>query len=102
MSERYARDACEEAWNRFSKSATHQRALEQELERIEVEGERIYDSQRGFNYIKFHLPLHYGDHIREYRNIPGFSTDIGELAHVQQLKVGYRKSNKNNMNLQIL
>ena len=31
-----------------------------------------------------------------------YSTDIGELAHKEQLKEGYRRSNKNNAAPQIL
>jgi len=48
-----------------------------------------------FNFIKMHLLSHFCDHIRQFGNIPMYSTGIGELAHKSQIKEGWRQSNKN-------
>jgi len=48
-----------------------------------------------FNFIKIHLLSHLGDHIRQFGNIPMYSTELGELAHKEQIKDTWRRSNKN-------
>jgi len=55
-----------------------------------------------FNFVKMHLPSHFSDHIRQFGNIPMYSTDFGELAHKEQIKDGWRRSNKNDVERQIL
>ena len=64
--------------------------------------EEILRSQSHFNFIKLHLLVHYCSHVRQFGNIPMYSTDIGELAHKVQIKEGYRHSNKNDASRQIL
>jgi len=62
------------------------------------ENELIMDMIHGethFNFIKMHLLSHFCDHIRQFVNIPMYSTEIGELAHKTQNKDGWRQSNKN-------
>jgi len=49
-----------------------------------------------FNFIKIHLLSHFCDHIRQFGNIPMYSTEIGELDHKRQIRAGWRRSNKNN------
>ena len=39
-----------------------------------------------FNFIKMHLVIHFGDHIRQFGNIPMYSTEYGELAQREQIK----------------
>jgi len=39
-----------------------------------------------FNFFKMHLLSHSCDNIREFGNIPMYSTEIGELAHKTQIK----------------
>jgi len=48
-----------------------------------------------FNFIKMHLLSHFCDDIRQFGNIPMYSTELGELAHKTQIKPGWRQSNKN-------
>ena len=55
-----------------------------------------------FNFIKMHLLSHFCDHIRQFGNIPMYSTEIGELAHKMQIKDGWRQSNKNDAARQIV
>ena len=52
-------------------------------------------SESHFNFIKMHLLRHFCDHLRQFGNIPMYSTEIGELAHKTQIKDGWRQSNKN-------
>ena len=60
--------------------------------------------QRGnhFNFIKMHYLNHFVPHLRHFGSVPMYSTDIGELAHKEQIKEGYRRSNKNHAARQIL
>jgi len=55
-----------------------------------------------FNFIKIHLLSHFGDHIRQFGNIPMYSTEFGELARKEQIKEGWRRSNKNDAQRQIV
>ena len=48
-----------------------------------------------FTFIKIHLLRHFCDHIRQFGNIPMYSTEIGELTQKTQLKDRWRQSNKN-------
>ena len=51
-------------------------------------------SESNFNFVKMHLISHFCDHIYMFSNIPMYSTDYGELAHKEQIKHGWRLSNK--------
>ena len=62
----------------------------------------LIHSESHFNFIKMHLLIHFGDHIRQFRNIPMYSTEYGELAHKEQIKDLWRCSNKNDVARQIL
>jgi len=55
-----------------------------------------------FNFIKIHLLSHFSVHIRHFGNIPMYSTEFGELAHKEQIKDGWRQSNKNDATRQIV
>jgi len=55
-----------------------------------------------FNFIKMHLLSHFCDHIRQFGNIPIYSTEIGELAHQTQINEVWRQSNKNDAVCQII
>ena len=46
----------------------------------------LIQSESHFNFIKMHLLIHFGDHIRQFGNIPIYSTEYGELAHKEQIK----------------
>jgi len=55
----------------------------------------LVHSESHFNFIKMHLLSHFCDHIRQFGNIPMYSTLIRELAHKTQIKDGWHQSNKN-------
>ena len=63
--------------------------------------EFIY-AQSNFNFVKMHLISHFRNHIYQFGNIPMYSTEYGELAHKEQIKDGWRRSNKINAARQIL
>ena len=62
----------------------------------------LIHSESHFNFIKIHLLSHFSDHIGQFGNIPIYSTEFGELAHKEQIKDGWRRSNKNDAARQIL
>ena len=66
----------------------------------EEENDRCMDliqSESPFNFGKMHLLIHFGDHLRQFGNIPMYSTEYGELAHKEQIKDTWRRSNKNDV-----
>ena len=62
----------------------------------------LIQRENHFNFIKMHYLNHYVQDVRRFGCIPMYSTDIGELAHKEQIKEGYRRSNKNDAARQIL
>jgi len=55
-----------------------------------------------FNFVKMHLLSHFSDHIRQFGNISMYSTKFGELAHKEQMKDRWRRSNENDVERQFL
>ena len=71
----------------------------------EEENDQLIDlihSESHFNFIKMHLLIHFGDHIRQFGNIPMYSREYGKLAHKEQIKDPWRRSNKHDVGRQIL
>jgi len=56
----------------------------------------MFHGESHFNFIEMYLLSHFCDHVRQFGNIPMYSTEIGELAHKTQIKEGWRQSNKYN------
>src|ERR1700759_1771378 len=57
----------------------------------------LIHSESHFNFIKMHLLIHFGNQIRQFGNIQMYSTEYGELAHKEQIKDPWRRSNKNDV-----
>jgi len=55
-----------------------------------------------FNFIKMHYLTHFASHVWRFGSISMYSTEIGELAHKDQISDGYRRSNMNDAARQIL
>ena len=55
-----------------------------------------------FNFIKIYYLNHFVQHVRRFGSVPMYSTAIRELAHEQQIREGYRRSNKNHAARHIL
>jgi len=82
--------------------ANRQRLADQErVERSDRRADFIR-RENPFNFIKMHYLNHFASHIRRFGSISMYSTEIGELAHKDQIKDGYRRSNKNEAAQQIL
>ena len=62
----------------------------------------LIQRENHFNFIKMHYLIHFVQHVRCFGSVSMYSTDIGELAHKEQIKEGYRRSNKNYAARQIL
>jgi len=62
----------------------------------------IIHTESHFNFVMIYLLSHFSDHIRQIGNIPMYSTEFREVAHKQQIKDGWRRSNKNDVERQIL
>jgi len=54
----------------------------------------LIHSESNFNFVKMHLISRFRDHIYMFGNIPMYSTEYGELTHKEQIKDGWRRSNK--------
>jgi len=55
-----------------------------------------------FNFVKIHLLRHCSHHIHQFGNIPMYSMEFSELVHKEQIKDGWRGTNKNDVERQIL
>ena len=89
----------------MGQSVAHYKRRRVRDEDREEENDRRMDliqTESHFNFIKMHLLSHFRDHIRQFGNIPIYSTEYGELAHKVQIKDGWRKSNKRNPERQII
>ena len=54
----------------------------------------LIHSESNFRFVRMHLISYFRDHIYMFGNIPRYSTEYGELAHKEQIKDGWRRSNK--------
>ncbi|KAI5845806.1 hypothetical protein DFP73DRAFT_526338 [Morchella snyderi] len=69
---------------------------------LQAETDDILREESDFNFPKLHLMSIFTEHIRQYGNIPDYSTESCETAHRDQLKIPYRRSNRVNPAMQIL
>ena len=51
----------------------------------------LIHSKSHFNFIKIHLLCHFSDLLRQFGNIPMYSTEFGELAHKEKIQQGWRR-----------
>jgi len=76
-------------------------ANQERVERSDQQADLIR-CENHFNFIKMHYLTHFASHVRRFGSITMYSTEIGELAYMDQVKDGYRRSNKNDAAQQIL
>jgi len=62
----------------------------------------LIQRENHFNFIKMHYRTHFASHVRRFGSISMYSTEIGEQSYKDQIKDGYRRSNKNEAARQIL
>ena len=79
--------------------------VREQLDNHQEENDQCMDlihAESHFNFIKMHLIIHFREHIYQFGNITIYSTEFGELMHKEQIKYGYRRSNKIDAARQIL
>jgi len=76
-------------------------ADQQRIERSDRRADLIR-RENHFNFIKMHYLTHFASHVRRFGSISMCSTEIGKLAHKDQIKDGYCRSNKKEPARQIL
>jgi len=87
---------------RCASAAKRRRQADQErLHRVNQRADLIC-WENNFNFIKMHYLSHFSSHVRRFGFISMYSTEIGELAHKDQVKEGYCRSNKTEAARQIL
>jgi len=79
----------------------HRQAGQERLQRVNQLGDLIH-RENNFNFIKMHYLSHFSSHVQCFGSISMYSTEIGELAHMDQIKEGYCRSSKNEAARQIL
>ena len=85
----------------ISAAQRRRQADQNRLERVNRRADLI-QRENHFTFIKMHYLSHFASHMRRCGSILMYSTEMGELAHKEQIKGGYRRSNKNNATGQIL
>ena len=85
----------------ISAALRHWQTDQNRLERVNWAADLI-QRENHFNFIKMHYLSHFASHVGRFGSLLMYSTEMGELAHKEQIKGGYRKSNKNNSARQIL
>jgi len=86
---------------RVAPSKRHRRLEDDQDEQNPLRMDMIHKESH-FNFVQMHLLSHFSDHIRQFGNIPMYSTEFRELAHKEQIQDGWRRSNKNDVEPQIL
>ena len=73
-------------------------------ERVEMSDLRadLIRRENHFSFMKMHYLTHFASCVLHFGSISMYSTEIGELAHKNQIKDGYCRANKNNAARQIL
>jgi len=85
----------------ISAAQRRRQADQNRLHRVNRRADLI-QRENQFNFIKMHYLSHFVSHVRRFGSILMYSTEMGELAHKEQIKEGYRRSNKNNTARQLL
>ena len=79
----------------------HGLANQERVERSDRRADLIW-RENHFNFIHMHYRTNFASHVLRFGSISMYSTEIGELAHKNQIKEGYRRSKKNEAARQIL
>ena len=85
----------------ISAAQRRRQADQNRLDRVN-RGAVLIQRENHSNFIKMYYLTHFVSHVRRFGSTLMYSTEMGELAHKEQIKVGYRRSNKNNAARQIL
>jgi len=80
---------------RHNTAAKRRRQVDQEMLEKANQRANLIPCENHFNFINMHYQRHFAAHVRRFGSISMYSTEIGELAHKEQIKDGYRRSSKN-------
>jgi len=69
-------------------------ACDEECEEENDQRMELIHAESNFNFIKMPLITHFRDHIYSFGNILMYSTEYEELAQKEEIKDGWRRSNK--------
>ena len=75
---------------RSSAAKRHRQADQVRLQRVNQRADLIH-RENHFNFIKMHYLSHFSSHVPCFGSVSMYSTEIGELAHEDQIQEGYRK-----------
>ena len=87
-------------WNCLSNAAKARR-IEDDRQMIEQEVEQHLSDESNFNFVKMHLPCHFGKSIGQLGNLSNLTSEYYEHEMID-IKDAYRHSNKINATEQIL
>jgi len=96
MADQHAKEVCHRT------VANRRRLADQERVERSDRWADLIRREHHFNFIKMHYLTHFASHVWRFGSISMYSTEISELAHKDQIKDGYRRSNKNEAARQIL
>jgi len=75
---------------RTSAAKWRRQADQGRLQRVNQRADLIR-RENHFYFIKMHYLSHFSSHVRHFGSISMYSTEIGELAHEDLIKEGYRR-----------
>jgi len=81
--------------------AKRRRLADQEWVQRSHRGADLIRRANHYNFMKMHYQTHFASHVWRFGSISMYSSEIGELAHKDQIKHGYRRSNMNQAGRQI-
>jgi len=90
-----AKQIAQEA-HHISAAQRRRQADQNRLQRVNWRADLI-QRENPFNFIKIYCLSHFVSHVRRFGSILRYSTEMGELAHKEQIKEGYSRSNKNKL-----
>jgi len=80
---------------RHNSAAKRSRQVDQERVERALQRVDLIRHENHFTFIKMHYLSDFASHVRHFGSISMYSIKIGELAHKEQIKDGYRNSNEN-------
>ena len=91
--------------NQLNQSVAQSKRRQVHVEVREEENDQrmqLIHAESNFNFLNMHLSTHFRDHIYQFGNILMYSMEFRELVHKEQMKDGWRRSNKIDVARQIL
>jgi hypothetical protein len=87
-------------WSRLSHAAKARR-VEEDRQIVDSEIHQHLTDEADFNFIKMHLPNHFGNSIRQLGHLSNLTAELYEHEMID-IKDAYRRSNRNEASTQIL